>query len=760
MPPTDVCYEPKIHPELEALVRRSLADEPLTLDDVMPSADLPLKKLVETAAEVSRRHASRVFNLCAIVNAKSGRCSENCRWCAQSSSWSCGSPEYELIDEETALRHAKAAHEGGASRFSLVTSGRKLCAREVREVAAIVRRLRLEVPVEICISAGLLTEAEFRMLRDAGAARCHCNLEAAPSFFPKVCTSHTFDAKVKTLEAARRAGLEICSGGIIGMGEDRRARVELALALRALKMPSIPMNVLEPIPGTPLGVMPRLDEDEIVRTAAIWRILNPKAELRFAGGRRRLSDAAVSACLVAGVNAAIAGDMLTTRGADREHENALIRQAGYALDADEGMNIDREHLWHPYAGTLPSPRVEKVVDAQGVRLTLADGRQLIDGTSAWWCAMYGYKHPALVEAVQKQAAVLPHVMFGGLTHEPAIELARRLRSIVPNALPRYFFVDSGSVAVEAAMKLAIQYQMASGHPERRSFATLRAGYHGDTWNAMSVCDPVAGMHEAFGGALPGRHFLPSPASVFGGPWDPTDIEPLQKLLDANDDIAALILEPVMQGASAMRFYHPQYLVEASRICREKDILLIADEIATGFGRTGRNFACDWADITPDLMTIGKGLTGGMITLAAVLTTNRVADRVSANPPHAFMHGPTFMANPIACAAACASMALYASEDWPGRARMLGERMHAALSDLQDRPGIRGVRVLGAVAVVETERPAVTARTQPRFVEAGVWVRPIGRLWYLMPPLVMTSNELDALLSGFRSVLEQHLEENA
>lgn len=744
---------------IRRLVERALTDHDITLDDVLPVAALPLETLVDAAADVTHAHASKTFNLCAIVNAKSGKCSENCRWCSQSASWSCGSPEYPLIDAEAAIKSARAAYEGGATRFSLVMSGRKLSAREVRETAALVRRLREAFPMEVCISAGLLTENEFLTLKAAGAARCHCNLEAAPSFFPEVCTSHTFDAKVKTLEAARRAGLQICSGGIIGMGEDRAARIELALALRRLRVPSIPLNILEPIPGTPLGTMPRLAEDEIVRTAALWRLLNPKAELRFAGGRRRLSDACLRACFRAGVNAAIAGDMLTTPGADREHELKLVREAGYALEADDGLAVDRAHIWHPYAGTLIPPRVEKVVGAEGVRLKLADGRELIDGTSAWWCALFGYKPRPLVEALQRQVAELPHVMFGGLTHDPAIGLARRLVDILPKPLQRIFFADSGSVAVEAAMKLAVQYQMASNRPARTGFVTIEGGYHGDTWNAMSVCDPTAGMHGAFGGALPQRHFVPAPQSRFGGDWDPADIEPLRAFFETHDDVAAFILEPILQGASAMRFYHPQYLAEAAKLCREHDVLLILDEIATGFGRTGKTFASEWAGVTPDVMTIGKGLTGGMVTLAAVAVTNRVADRVSSHPPYAFMHGPTFMANPIACATASAALDLYASDDWPARARALGERLEKGLAHLRGRPGIRDVRVLGAVAVVETEVPGSTPVLQPRFVEAGVWVRPIGRLWYLMPPFVMTDEETDALLKGFLTVLERHLTEN-
>ena len=752
--PQDAALEEEARAMIGRLVERALSDAEITPEEVLPVAALPVETLVDAAEEVSRKHASRTFNICAIVNAKSGKCPENCRWCSQSASWpDAKSPVYGLIDAEEALKSAKAAYESGASRFSLVMSGRKLSRREVRETAEIVRRLREAFPMEVCISPGLLTEDEFRELRDAGVARAHCNLEAAPSFFPEVCTSHSFEAKIETLEAARRAGLQICSGGIIGMGEDRLARIELALALRKLRVPSLPLNVLEPIPGTPLGSMPRISEEEVIRTAAVWRLLNPTVELRFAGGRRRLSDACLHACFRAGVNSAIAGDMLTTPGTDHNHELSLVREAGYKLEADEGLAVDRDHIWHPYAGTILTPRVEKVVGAEGVKLKLADGRELIDGTSAWWCAPFGYKPKALVDAVQRQAAELPHVMFGGLTHDPAIGLAKRLTEILPAALQRIFFADSGSVAVEAAMKLAIQYQMASGRPDRTGFVTIEGGYHGDTWNAMSVCDPVAGMHGAFGGALPQRHFVPAPKSVFGGDWDPADIEPLRAFLEAHDDVAAFILEPILQGASAMRFYHPQFLAEAAKLCREHDVLLILDEIATGFGRTGRDFACQWADVTPDVMTIGKALTGGMVTLSAVAVQNRVADRVSAHPPFAFMHGPTFMGNPLACAVACASVSLLLSSGWKEKVAAIEAQLKRELSPAATLPQVSDVRILGAIGVIEMKKPVDMASIQKQFVERGIWVRPFGKLVYIMPPFIITPSQLSTLTSALLEVVK-------
>lgn len=718
----------------------------------MAVAEAPLVALIEAAHTVTVAKASSTFNFCAIVNAKSGRCSENCHWCAQSKHFQGACNVYPLLDAQKVIDGALAAEKSGATRYSLVTSGRKLSPREVLETAEIVRELRRVTSLEICISAGLLTEKEFQLLAQAGVSRCHCNLEASRRFFPCVCSSHKFDDKIKTIEAARRAGMEVCSGGIIGMGESRADRIELALQLRKMRIPSIPINILEPIAGTPLGNMTRMSEEEIVRTVSLFRLTNPCAYLRFAGGRRRLSETCVRQCMEAGINSAIAGDMLTTQGTSVEVDRQIARDCGYQMEQDEGLDFDHKHIWHPYAGTLHALRLEKVVAAEGVTLELADGQKLIDGTSAWWCAAHGYRHPVLVKTLQEQAQRLPHVMFGGLTHDPAIELSRRLMQVVPKGLQKIFYVDSGSVAVEAAMKMAVQYQMACGNKQRVNFATIKGGYHGDTWNAMSVCDPIAGMHSLFGASLPIRHFVEAPKTTFNGTWYPSDIEPLKELLEKQNDIAALILEPVFQGASAMRFYHPQFLKEASALCRAHGVLLIADEIATGFGRTGQRFACDWASITPDIMTVGKALTGGMMTLSAVICTNAVADAISAVSPAAFMHGPTFMANALACSVACASLDLFESYDWQVAVQKIETELRRGLQPLKAERGVKDVRVLGAIGVVELERPVDSQWIQKEFVREGVWVRPIGTLCYLMPPFVISQEELDKLTTAVRRVL--------
>lgn len=720
-------------------------------------AKLPLGQLVDGAHRVTQSCSSRTFNFCAIVNAKSGRCSENCRWCAQSSHYEGKCSVYPLLGKQAIIENALKAKASGCTRFSLVTSGRKLAAREVRECAEIVRALREVTSMEICISAGLLTKSEFELLHQAGVTRCHCNLETAPTFFSKVCDSHTIEDKIKSLKAACEAGLEICSGGIIGMGEGLKERIELALTLRDLGVPSIPINVLEPIAGTPLGTQPYLSEDEIIRTIALFRFANPAAYLRFAGGRRRLSEQATRMALRAGINSAIAGDMLTTKGTGIDDDKRLVKAAGYRLENENSLDFDHEHLWHPYAGTLSAPAVHKVIATEGTRITLDDGTQLIDGTSAWWCAAFGHRHPKLVDAIKRQLDTLPHVMFAGFTHDPAIELGRKLLKMVPAGLQKIFYADSGSVAIEAAMKMAIQYQCAVGQAQRTNFVTIKKGYHGDTWNAMSVCDPVAGMHSLFGSALTARYFIESPSSTFDGHFNEDDMQELQSLLQTHDDIAALILEPVFQGASAMRFYHPRFLKEAKTLCERHGVLFIADEIATGFGRTGKDFACQWANITPDIMTLGKALTGGMMTLSCVLTTNKIADSISAAAPHAFMHGPTFMANPLACAAANAALQLYREHDWLGEAKRIEHGLKEGLFSLRAHPGIRDVRVLGAIGVVELDQPVQSRWIQEEFIRQGVWVRPIGNLCYLMPPLVTTDQELKTLTMAVCRVLQKQIE---
>ena len=415
-------------------------------------------------------------------------------------------------------------------------------------------------------------------------------------------------------------------------------------------------------------------------------------------------------------------------------------------------DFDRTHLWHPYSNvTNPGP-THIVASAKGVWLTLDDGTKMIDAMSSWWSVIHGHGHPALMNAAHTQLDRVAHVMFGGLTHSPAIDLGKRLIAMLPAGLNRVFFSDSGSVAVEVAMKMAVQYQNAIGHPDRTQFATIRSGYHGDTWKAMSVCDPDTGMHHLFRGAVSVQHFADRPPLRFGDTW--TDDEALNGigtlralLAEHQSHIAALILEPVVQGAGGMYFYHPDYLNHARKLCDAHGILLIFDEIATGFGRTGHMFATDFCKVTPDIICLGKALTGGTMSFAATIATQHVADAIGHASPGAFMHGPTFMANPLACAVAGASLDLLATGDWKACVTAIEAQLIAELSPARALPGVGNVRVLGAIGVIEMDHPVSADKAHAYSRDTGVFLRPFGRNIYTMPPFVTTKAELSQITTA-------------
>ncbi|EJI6683422.1 adenosylmethionine--8-amino-7-oxononanoate transaminase [Vibrio parahaemolyticus] len=418
------------------------------------------------------------------------------------------------------------------------------------------------------------------------------------------------------------------------------------------------------------------------------------------------------------------------------------------------LAFDRHHIWHPYTSTLTPLTCYPVASANGVHIKLEDGTELVDGMSAWWSTIHGYNHPHLNQAAHQQIDQVSHVMFGGITHQPAISLCKKLLSLAPNNLEHVFLADSGSVAVEVSLKMALQYWHAKGE-RRPKFLTLRHGYHGDTFAAMSVTDPDNSMHSLYKGFLPEHIFAQSPTCGYWDEWKPEDLADFEDKIDSHhQELAAVILEPIVQGAGGMRIYHPEFLKGVRRLCDKYDLLLIADEIATGFGRTGKLFACEHADVQPDILCVGKALTGGYMTLSATLASKHVADTVCGGDAGCFMHGPTFMGNPLACAVATASLELIEQGDWQQQTQQIEMLFSELLPKLEEYDLVKNTRWLGAIGVVETHRPVNMETIQALFVEHGVWIRPFGKLIYMMPPFISKPEDIEKLINAIDAALQR------
>lgn len=714
------------------------------------------EELCRLADDLRQYFTGNSFDMCSITNARSGRCSEDCKWCAQSSHYKTKIDTYELVDPDFAIEQAINNEKKGVHRYSLVTSGRKVNDNNLQKLIDVYKKISEKSDIHLCASMGLLSKDQLKMLKEAGIGHYHCNLETARSYFPELCTTHTYEEKVLTIKAAQEIGLSVCSGGIIGMGETMEQRIELAIELRELGILSIPINFLMPVEGTPLESAQQLSDDEILTTLAIFRIINPTAMIRFAGGRQLIKHIQQKA-LQAGVSAALVGDLLTTVGSDIDEDICNFKNAGFKLKTLNSKHIleyDKKHIWHPYTSmTNPLP-VQLVESVNGYEIKLADGTVLIDGMSSWWAAIHGYNNKVLNQAITDQLNKMAHIMFGGLTHKPAVDLAKKLIEITPTGLEHVFFSDSGSVSVEVAMKMALQYWQSKQEHKKTEFSTIRKGYHGDTWHAMSVCDPTTGMHSLFKEGLSKQNFVTEPKVTFYEEWNPDDLSEMHELLsNKHDTIAAVIIEPIVQGAGGMRFYHPRYLSGLKELCTKYNVLLIADEIATGFGRTGELFACNFEDITPDILCLGKAITGGYMSFAATLTTSDVAHTISKGEPSVFMHGPTFMGNPLACAVANASIDLLLSQDWKSNIRRIEKRLKVGLEPAKQFSQVADVRVLGAIGVIELKKQVDMAKIQTAFIEKGIWIRPFGKLVYTMPPYIIDNDALDKLTSGMVEVVE-------
>ena len=645
--------------------------------EVLHLFGLPFNDLLFIAHGVHRQHFDpNAVQISTLLSIKTGGCAEDCAYCPQSAKFSTDVKASKLMGKDDVLAEARKAKEAGASRFCMGAAWREPKDRDMDKVVGIIKGVKA-LGLETCATLGMLTAEQATRLKSCGLDYYNHNLDTSEAYYGNVITTRTYQDRLDTLEHVREAGMHVCCGGIVGMGEKVEDRAELLRTLA--NMPehpeSVPINMLVQVEGTALFGETPLDEFDFIRAIAVARILMPKSFVRLSAGREQMNEQTQALCFFAGANSIFYGEkLLTTPNPEADKDKELFGKLGLTSSArwnrsvstgscavacaPRRMNTDwyasgLPHVWLPYTQMKNAAPPLPVVATQGCRIKLADGRELIDGIASWWSACHGYNHPHILAAIETQLKIMPHVMFAGLAHEPALTLAKRLVDITPEGLNRVFFADSGSVAVEVALKIALQYWRNSGKPHKERFICFKDGYHGDTLGAMSVSDPEKSLHKAFRNSVIKQY-------VVGIPTDEYTFAEFDALLEGvHGNVAGLIIEPLVQGAGGMRFHSADILGEIHRIAKKYDILFIADEIATGFYRTGNLFACDEAGIAPDIMCLGKALTGGTITLGATLVQEAIfAAFLDDNPDFAFMHGPTFMANPLACAAANASLYLF------------------------------------------------------------------------------------------------------
>ncbi|CAE7594197.1 bioB [Symbiodinium microadriaticum] len=702
--------------------------------------DLPFNDLLFQAQTAHRKYFDpNQVQMSTLLSIKTGGCPEDCKYCSQSASWDTPVKATKLMEPQEVIEEAKAAKAAGASRYCMGAAWREPKDRDMDDIVEMIEGVR-GLGLETCMTLGMLSEDQAKRLGEAGLDYYNHNIDTSPEFYGDIITTRTIDDRFETLERVRDAGINVCCGGIVGMGEERSDRAGMILALANLPVhpESVPINMLIQTEGTPVFGIHDIDPLEFVRTIAVSKITMPASIIRLSAGREWMSDEMQALCFMAGAGSIFIGPkLLTTKNPAQEKDESLFRRLGIEAmpvevkaEAPAEQTVEMQTVADPFA----------VSSTDGVRLTMADGRELIDGTSSWWTSCHGYNHPHIRKAVADQMEKMPHVMMGGIIHEPAARLADRLAALAPGDLNHVFFSDSGSVSVEASMKMAVQHWRNKGLGGRHKFISFMGGYHGDTIAAMSVCDPEDGMHALFGDFLQDQYVVPLPETA------ETYNQFEQVLIDHGSECAAIMLEPLVQGAGGMKMHDAEVLRNIRDLADRYDLLIIADEIMTGFGRTGSMFACEEAGIVPDIMTLSKALTGGTMPMAATIARSHVFDAfLDDDAGKAFMHGPTFMGNALGCAAAHASLDLFEQEPRLEQVAHIERRLTQSFAQAEAIPGVKDVRVKGAIAALQMEALPDLDGLKKGFVDAGVWVRPFADVIYLMPSFTIDDKDLSALM---------------